>query len=375
MIKQPVGVCIFVLFIFGLKFGALSADNASFLPAPGGPYSVGTTTRIWKDSTRLETYTPQTDDLREMVVQFWYPSDVSSHVRAAPYLPYGSDVIPALMQAGAQFGLKLNLAPDAFLNMTNHTITDAPLAAARPRYPVLIFSPGWGALPEYYTAQLEHLASNGYVIAAINHPYGTPVTNFPDGRIVYGDFSIDSVRVATIWTADQRFVLNQLTALDRDDPDQRFTHRLDLGRVGVFGHSLGGSAATTSCFLDSRFKAGINEEGGLVGSIVQKGLTQPFMLLNSQGSPAANRDFYNNLNGAAYHLEFRGFHHMSFSDMPFWVGATDVFDRRVSAIRAAQLTNAYVLAFFDQYLKGIDQPILRGSSSGYPEVHFESRNT
>jgi hypothetical protein len=39
-----------------------------------------------------------------------------------------------------------------------------------------------------------------------------------------------------------------------------------------------------------------------------------------------------------------------------------------------KIINSYMLAFFDEYLKGERSPLLDGSSPNYPEVTIEIRN-
>jgi hypothetical protein len=48
------------------------------------------------------------------------------------------------------------------------------------------------------------------------------------------------------WTGDMAFVLDRLEQLNRSDASGRFTGRLALARVGVFGHSLGGGRPRNS---------------------------------------------------------------------------------------------------------------------------------
>ena len=41
--------------------------------------------------------------------------------------------------------------------------------------------------------------------------------------------------------------------------------------------------------------------------------------------------------------------------------------------RALLMTTDYLRAFFDRYLKGSDEPLLKGPASQYPEAQFEAR--
>src|SRR5207249_12323590 len=62
----------------------------------------------------------------------------------------------------------------------------------------------------------------------------------------------------------------------------KFTGRLDMSRVGVFGHSLGGATAAQFCHDDSRCKAGIDVDGAPLGSVIRDGIPRPFMFLLSE---------------------------------------------------------------------------------------------
>ena len=79
---------------------------------------------------------------------------------------------------------------------------------------------------------------------------------------------VENQRRADAWTAtraaDLRFVLTQLTAMDRGmlpANGARLTGRLDLRRVAVAGHSLGGAAAVQAAALDDRFRSAIDIDG------------------------------------------------------------------------------------------------------------------
>ena len=88
-------------------------------------------------------------------------------------------------------------------------------------------------------------------------------------------------KLVQAWTADTGFALDQLERLNTSDPSGTFLGRLDMQRVGVFGHSLGGATALLFCHDDSRCKAGIDVDGAPLGKVIADGVTGPFMFLLS----------------------------------------------------------------------------------------------
>ncbi|WP_277424242.1 hypothetical protein [Cohnella candidum] len=50
-------------------------------------------------------------------------------------------------------------------------------------FPIVIFSHGGGTSMEIHTAQCEDLASQGYIVAAINHTYVSSATELPSGIV------------------------------------------------------------------------------------------------------------------------------------------------------------------------------------------------
>jgi hypothetical protein len=87
------------------------------------------------------------------------------------------------------------------------------------------------------------------------------------------------------------------------------------------------------------------------------------------------REIYERSKDGAYYLTLRGSRHFDFSDYAVLFspvlrmkGLLGPFDGR----DALGVTNAYMLAFFDRYLKGEKGSLLRGTSAEYPEVRLES---
>jgi hypothetical protein len=83
-----------------------------------------------------------------------------------------------------------------------------------------------------------------------------PAAEYPDGRVETGSLPQDAAtirRAFAVRVADVRFVLDRLERWQRRGP---FAGRLDLGRVGMVGHSLGGATAAGTMLVNRRLRAG-----------------------------------------------------------------------------------------------------------------------
>ena len=182
------------------------------------------------------------------------------------------------------------------------------------------------------------------------------------------------------------FALDQLERLNASDPSGKFVGRLDLQRVGVFGHSLGGATALQFCHDDSRCKAGIDVDGAPLGSAAVEGVTQPFLFLLSDhsrepkeetGPVEANiRSIYDRLpNDRRLEIVIRGANHYRFGDgaelqAPLLMGALHTLGiMRLDGRRQVALTKHYISTFFDVYLKGAPAAELNRHSE-YPEIEY-----
>ena len=62
--------------------------DASFLPKLTGSYGVGVTTMHLVDASRSENFTTDPTDVREMMVQLWYPIETSNAGTRTEYMDY-----------------------------------------------------------------------------------------------------------------------------------------------------------------------------------------------------------------------------------------------------------------------------------------------
>lgn len=376
-------IFLFTTLIWGLPSSTLSAQqpllqsDGFLLPAPTGPYSVGRTSRYWIDESREEAFTDAADDLRELIIRIWYPAEPEAGAEPGAYAAdlageLGQDAIEAWLAFIAQDPI-VPWFSEHIGGWVSHAFPDAAVSDGQATYPVLIFSPGLHSFPEQYTTQIEELASHGYIVVGINHPYTSGVTVFPDERIVATlNFRLTSIavieQILTTQAEDIVFVLDSLETLNADDPEGVFTGRLNLEQVGVFGHSLGGGAAIIAGARDARIQAILAEDGALLppGRFGQDQITAPLMSFTSADTGYGTA-------GPYYQATVDGFAHMSFADDPVWPLPPEV--AFANGERVVAVVRAFTLAFFDKHLKGEDVTLLDGASDDFPEVTVEASNT
>lgn len=376
---------------------------------PTGPHDIGTVTYHWVDGSRSEVFSSDPNTRREMMVQFWYPAQKGSTLPLAPYV----DDADALSAAQA----KLHGWPSFMLAhlkyIKSNARTSAPVAEDRPRFPVLIFLEGITGYRQMNTFQIEYLASRGYVVVAIDQPYIAATVVFPNGHQISGwskeqmnpliQQSISAVQPAPSLNGtkfsdgiipylaqDVVFVLNQLEALNRNDPNSILNDRLDLNRIGIFGVSLGGIVVAETCSTERRLRACLVMDAPMPASVVRDGLKQPGMWITRDAQTMRNegwsefdidqhqksmRAVFEKSTGNEYFVEVAGMFHANLTDVPYfspilkWFGITGPID----ATRAHNIINAYTAAFFDRYLEGPPTTILEAAGECFPEVRLERR--
>lgn len=250
-------------------YAAWSKRRVVTLPAPTGPFAVGRQQFSWRDTTRADLLAPDPRAPRELLVWVWYPAARTPATRVAEYLP------PAWVKAVSRIprGHRLD-------RVRAHALDAPSVSDAQQVYPLLIFSPGLGNVPTNYTTLLEDIASHGYIVVAVAHPYSTPEVVFPDGRVVREaesglHFRFD--RTVVVLASDLVAVLSHVKQ-EHDRGDPVFMHA-DPGRAGVFGHSFGGAAAAQALSMDARFVAGADVDGTVFGPVMRTGVRQPFLLM------------------------------------------------------------------------------------------------
>jgi hypothetical protein len=257
-------------------------------PIPTGPCAVGTTRMELYDISRKEIYSDNPDATRNLVVKLFYPARESFQEKQN-YLY--EKIEPFASLVSQRYAIPQWLTKRMFTIKTN-AFVNAPLVENNMRYPVILFSHGLLGMPsDMYTVLLENLASNGFIVLAIDHPYFNLLTYYSDGTIVssvalqtqFQQMNTEEqknfqIKAIDVYKADIQFILDTLIQLDEDQTSILY-HHLNLNAIGVMGHSAGGTAAIELCRIDHRLKACIDLDGWYDHIIGDTPIEQPLLLI------------------------------------------------------------------------------------------------
>jgi predicted dienelactone hydrolase len=292
------------------------------LTEPRGNYNTGTRIFRWIDIDRDEQITSNSSDKRNVIVQAWYPVEENAKGIHSIYLD-GLDNLPE------KIGVIPSFIFDHYDQIDSHGILDAPISKKRDQWPVVIFLTGNGAARAFYTSLVTELASYGYVVLVLDHPYEALITQLADGKIatpieVYLKNEPNLLnfmkRRLDLRIADVEFVIDQLVGPKASD---NFFSSLDQNRILIAGHSLGGATAAVAMAQDSRIKAAVNIDGTLYGDLPKPNGPHPFLLIESNKDDSdqyvryetGNQQLFRQFEGG-FRYEITEADHYSFTDAP-----------------------------------------------------------
>lgn len=390
--KMKVRVALVAFVLCAMSIGLLVIVPMFVLPKPTGPYPVGTRTVYLSDPGRIADARQHPVAPRELMVQIWYPADPSSN-RLAAY----------------QRLSETSLATSYRSVLRTNSRTDAPVAQNGGPFPVLLFNHGWAGRRTQNTFLAEELASHGYVVASIDHTYNSVRVALPGNRIIdntagYDPLDASKHTAAEIketwnhelkrWVDDEVFVLNCLQD-ENNDHSSVWYGRLDTARAGALGHSFGGAAAIEVGTVDPRIQSALNLDGWTFGDTDHRAPKQSAMMFVYEASPispqgigakASESPTLKELDASdesevearlkqygGYRLYVNNTSHMDFTDNPL-INPLKRWRQpgHISATQIQNIVRAYVLAFFNETIRGQRSALLApGDSTRFREVQVE----
>jgi len=252
--------------------------------------------------------------------------------------------------------------------------------------------------------------SHGYVVASIEHAYTAKALWFPDGRVVTQRNASPPAGLSgperMKWTmkqvsigisegaADVRFVIDRMTQLNRDKQQFALAGAIDLKRIAAMGHSAGAEFAARACQQDSRIRACVDLDGGMVPVAAlpiydeDRTMRQPLLFLEAYhpdnrmgGTPNQIAEYkkvkeqqLQELRPGSYDvvLHSPGIAHPSFSDEPLLFHGQDGFPETPIVLHNLDLITQFIRAFLDKTLLGEKQPLFDGRISPMPEATLKA---
>jgi dienelactone hydrolase len=368
----------------------LPLSLAVLLPKPSGPYKLTLTNTQLTDPHRLDPWHLDTITNRRIMISRYDPIPASA-CRQSKKIPYMSPgVVAAEDEILEPYGWPVGVLGGIEMSIcVSSTKTSHP----NEKLPIVIFSPGLNTTRFYYSFLAQEVASRGYSVILIDHPFETDIVEFPDGTVAYGGyFSSENVSALNfaldVRGKDISFVIDSLGKEKEDG-------------VVMFGQSFGGAVTAQAMRDDQRIKGGVNLDGLLFGDVVSegfnkqpakgKGKAQSFILWGADGHNATeDPDWHSYWSKLAeqriwkLELSLKGGAHGSFWDMPLLADISGIRDElspdteewlldfKVPGKRTLGVVAEYLVDYFG-FVFGEEEGLLSGPNKEFPEVEFLSR--
>jgi predicted dienelactone hydrolase len=387
-------------------------SKQSLWPKPRGPHLVGFAQFAITDESRVAPHAPQPTSQRDLVVMAWYPALNVSGCTRRRYMDE-RDISSAghpslnLCQVAPQ-----DQAPLAQLETASYE--NAPIAAGP--FPLIIYCHGLTAFAQMNSVLMEHLASNGYIVLSVAHPFESGTHFHPDGRLMEMDSRImpDIAKMAAVpkhldaffgpnlatrreatssliswlrstsltrlvhnWADDLIHVVDRIVQGNVPAAAKAISAVADMDRMGYLGMSFGGHVAALCCQKDPRAIAGANLDGGVfTAEPLGREIGVPFLAFTgdmSAGAAALGRTVdpphptglthldvaYQRKDGVEpewplHRLGVRGTSHLDFADFPILFNAmkATALASTMPVERWLELKVRVVGDFFNRYLRG-----------------------
>ncbi len=306
------------------------------IPEPTGKYKVLTSDVYYTDKNRVEENSEK-EEFREVNLTFWYPDTDSG------------------------------------------------------KYPLVIFDHGFNGVKLSNESTFKELASHGYVVCSMDHPYQSMFTTRKNGKTVYispdfmkeyGELGKDlgkNLDYLNKWTKvridDTNFVIDEIVR-----KNEGFYRLIDKSKIGTMGHSLGAVTATAMPRFRDDIDSVVNLEGPMPYEItgvqsatystrsekypvpilfmyteylydigIKAGVKEgdPLYLVSSKVAKSADE---------GYEIVFKGAQHADLTDLPF---ISPLLARMISGGRKSEVDNMefiktmnkIILEYFDSTLK------------------------
>ena len=245
-------------FLFSLLLALLFVSSALliyYLPIPefaieNKKYSVGyeEVHIILEDRLQPEAFVElsnlKENSKRELLVDVYYPSeDETTLIQLFKDAPsnWGETVINYLNRT---WGINLPTFLFSHLNLSYFDV-GVDLNKGNTKFPVLIYTHGWAGEKIFATDQLITIASQGYVVIALDHTGLAMFTELPSGTIYNTGSTENSTKVYDVMLEMSIDIENTVSYFKETN------YYADFLNISVIGHSTGGGSGHLYCLKNA----------------------------------------------------------------------------------------------------------------------------
>uniref|UniRef100_A0A8C2IMC6 Platelet-activating factor acetylhydrolase n=1 Tax=Cyprinus carpio TaxID=7962 RepID=A0A8C2IMC6_CYPCA len=248
------------------------------------------------------------------------------------------------------------------------------------KYPVIIFSHGLGAFRTLYSAICVELASQGFIVAAVEHrdesasatfyfrEHTEPGTKKPlkpdENEFPLRNKQVKHRAEECIRALDILFDINSGKSVENvlqcDFDLSTMENSMDLCRIAIMGHSFGGATVIECLCKDVKFKCGVALDTWMLplDEEIFPEVKEPIFFINSEKFQwIGNIIRMKKLDSAIFPrkmITIKGSVHQSFPDFTFltgnWIGRLMKLKGEIDPHIALDLSNKATLAFLQRHL-------------------------
>lgn len=256
------------------------------------------------------------------------------------------------------------------------------------KFPLIVYSHGYGAYLESNNHLCCKLAEQGYVVAAVGHLYESDKQTLADGTEIPTDkeamgkvvqprfkgtlasFGLLNTKGAAKETAEERyerfntFQQTYSTFLHERLPEwaadvdavveylkKEYADNIDFDKVGLTGHSFGGNAAYYMCqHFPEKYICGANIDGGLFGNFEGMRMQRPFLQICNRGNEGVVSRALIKTDAPVRYEVFDQVTHIGFTDMAKYMRARVIKGALPWEEMDERLVRVHV-EFFEEWMK------------------------
>lgn len=194
---------------------------------------------------------------------------------------------------------------------------EPPLTGEPGKLPVIIYNHGLKGFEMESTVLCADLASNGYLVVSVGHPYGASIVTYTDSSRFEDPEPFEQIRhklgeTEPLWYEDILEALSCLQGMNRTVPEWK--NRISTEGIGIAGVSFGGCCAVTAALKNEELAYAINLDGSFFTEPEYKYKDKPIMVMCSPFNFKAHLPLVDNGCSKVTVEKIKKLSHFEFSD-------------------------------------------------------------